>query len=250
MRSKTLSCMTAVMRSHATIQRTSPWLLYTTMLSPSSSSWFRLLLPQQRRNTTTTSSSTSSTCPFTILGVRGPSRSSSSSSFEHQSNAISYSQVKAAFIQLALKHHPDRGGMADEFRRIRRAFESIKELSDGTCVVVPQDPGEPRQGYHDDDDEDGGNAWYRDNKKNKNHDSLSDWFYHETGTRLSFHMDSATRREVATVVTTMSQGGLDKGGIWDMARMIAREEANNPSRDDPKQLEGGTTALLKRRRKR
>lgn len=55
--------------------------------------------------------------------------------------------------------------------------------------------------------------------------SFNDWFYQETGTSLSFYMDSATRKEVADVVTSnMSPGGLDRGGMWEMARMIAREE--------------------------
>ena len=227
--------------------------LYMGTISASFSSSFRSILRQQQRNATTggssSSSKASSSCPFTILGIQASTNSTSSSS---SISTISYSQVKAAFIKLALKHHPDRGGTADEFRRIRHAFESIRELPDGTCTVVDTQQERGRQD-HDDDYYNPNDDWWNGNKKknsnNTNH-SLEDWFFHETGTRLSFYMDSATRKEVAAVVATMSQGGLDKGGMWDMARMIARDEAENPSRDDPIPLEAGTTALGKRRRKR
>lgn len=235
--------------------RTSPRLNAYTLSAFSFS--FRLILQHQLLGTTTrrrSSSKTSSTCPFTILGIH-TTVTNSTTGTSLSNSTILYSQVKTAFIQLALKHHPDRGGTADEFRRIRCAFESIRELPDGTCSVVDAQlgqGGENRQG-NDDDNYNPNDDWWNGNKSknnNYNNNSVEDWFFQETGTRLSFHMDSATRKEVAAVVATMSQGGLDKGGMWDMARMIARDEADNPSRDDPVQLEAGTTTVGKRRRKR
>ena len=151
-----------------------------------------------------------SSSPFSILGLT-------------ESTRPKYSDVKAAFVTLALEHHPDRtGGNADDFLKVRRAFESIRELPDGSCAVSEDDDLE----------------W--------SDDSLSGWFFQETGQGLSFHMDSSTRKEVTEVVANMSQSGLDKGGMWDMARMIAREEELSPSKEEPKQL-GDTT---NRRRKR
>lgn len=151
-----------------------------------------------------------SSSPFSILGLT-------------ESTRPKYSDVKAAFVTLALEHHPDRtGGNADDFLKVRRAFESIRELTDGSCTVSEDDDLE----------------W--------SDDSLSGWFFQETGQGLSFHMDSSTRKEVTEVVANMSQSGLDKGGMWDMARMIAREEELSPSKEEPKQL-GDTT---NRRRKR
>lgn len=151
-------------------------------------------------------------CPFGILGidVRTESRPK-------------YSLVKASFIELALAHHPDRpGGTVDQFLKVRLAFESIRELSDGTSQVVDagQNPSLNRDHHHDDD-------------------SLADWFYHETGTNLSFHMDSKTRKEVADMVDNLSPGGLDRGGMWEMARMIAREEASKRMSIQVEKLESG-----------
>mmetsp|Transcript_33100 Transcript_33100/g.49969 ORF Transcript_33100/g.49969 Transcript_33100/m.49969 type:complete len:176 (+) Transcript_33100:440-967(+) len=151
---------------------------------------------------------------FTILGIKDDGK------------PISYRDVKKAFVEKALEHHPDRStGSSDEFVKVRRAFESIKELPDGSCLIVGQNET---------------SEW--------TDQSLSDWFLHETGQPLSFHMNSATRKEVAEVANTMQQGGLDKGGMWEMARMIAREEADSPSTPEPKQLE--ETKITKRRRRR
>mmetsp|Transcript_10629 Transcript_10629/g.15644 ORF Transcript_10629/g.15644 Transcript_10629/m.15644 type:complete len:182 (+) Transcript_10629:376-921(+) len=141
-------------------------------------------------------------------------------------NSISYDDVKKAFVKQALKHHPDRStGSSAEFVKVRRAFESVKELPDGSCLIIGED--EMIQ-------------W--------TDQSLSDWFLHETGQPLSFHMNSATRKEVAEVANTMQQSGLDRGGMWEMARMIAQEEADCPSRPEPKQLEEPKTTSRRRRR--
>lgn len=36
-------------------------------------------------------------------------------------------EAKAAFRRLAMKHHPDRGGSAEEFKKIKEAYEKIKK---------------------------------------------------------------------------------------------------------------------------
>ena len=181
----------------------------------------------------------SSSCPYAILGINVPSSSSES--------RPKYSLVKASFIERALEHHPDRpGGTVDQFRRVRQAFESIRELSDGTSQVI---------GNANDDD-----TSHHDATNDINDDSsFDDWFFQETGTNLSFYMDSATRKEVADVVASnMSPGGLDRGGMWEMARMIAREEEAKPrihssSSNQVESLEAGdviksTTTRRQRRR--
>ena len=40
-------------------------------------------------------------------------------------------EIKQAFRRLAAKHHPDRGGSAQEFARVRRAYE--KALKPRKC---------------------------------------------------------------------------------------------------------------------
>lgn len=161
--------------------------------------------------------STSNQSPYSILGID-----------DKKAAEISYKDVKASFVKLALEHHPDRtgGGSSDQFLKFRQAFESIKELPDGSCTVV-DGPDEA--------------LW--------SEDSMADWFFEETGQNLSFRMDFKTRKEVAEVAN-MSQGGLDKGGMWEMARMIAREEECSPSVEKPKLVEQGESVSTRRRRKR
>ena len=39
-----------------------------------------------------------------------------------------------------------------------------------------------------------------------------------------FRMDVATRKEVIDMARSQSQGGLDRGGMWEMARAMAEQE--------------------------
>ena len=164
--------------------------------------------------------------PFSILGI---SRNSSCET------------VKQAFYQLAMKHHPDRQlitrattGSRDkdsatrfttiahtptaEFIRIRQAFEQIQKGQHGRAMIAPQT-----------DDDQQHNVW-----------TEQDWrdFWQEQ-TRLMFHfeMDYETRQEIIQTVETLSPGGLDAGGTWFMARMIAqqqqyRRDTSNNTKDD------------------
>lgn len=134
--------------------------------------------------------------PFEILGV---------------SKTATYTEVKQRFLELALKHHPDhatnkKGGDAisncrsDDFIRFRQAFESLKEVMDGTATQVEGVP-----------------AW--------SDEEFNAWYYEETGhADLMFRMDMKTRKEVIDVANQQAQGGLDRGGMWEMARRMAEEE--------------------------
>jgi hypothetical protein len=57
-------------------------------------------------------------------------------------------------------------------------------------------------------------------------DALRSWYFRETGEELSvgFAMEDATRREVVHVHATLAPGGLDRGGMWEMARQLAATE--------------------------
>lgn len=139
--------------------------------------------------------------PFEVLGIP---------------KSATYSEAKQRFLQLALKHHPDHAAtkegdepseqakskMADDFIRLRKAFESLKETMDGDIAQV----------------EEGESSW--------TDEEFNAWYYEETGhSDLMFRMDMKTRREVIDVVkNAQAQGGLDRGGIWEMARRMAEEE--------------------------
>jgi len=131
----------------------------------------------------------------------------------------SFAHAKDAFLKLALMYHPDTSANKAEngstFAQLREALETIKD------------------------------------NQHEKHDSarkedLEEWFTRSTG-GLSFYMDAGTRREVA-VASTMAQGGLDRGGMWKMARDVAQREAENPS-EDSKELGAGASTTTKRRKR-
>jgi hypothetical protein len=139
-------------------------------------------------------------CPHSILGV---------------SKQASLAEVKRSFIQLALEHHPDRAeanGSApsqsspDRFIQIRQAFEELIGKSNNSSHR--QRTSTPK-------------GW--------SPDELQDWWksQDEAATKdfLTFEMSDATRQEVIQVYRTMSAGGKDKGGYWEMARQLAEREA-------------------------
>lgn len=45
----------------------------------------------------------------------------------HLVQALTLGQVREAYRQMALSHHPDAGGSAEAMRRINEAYQSLKE---------------------------------------------------------------------------------------------------------------------------
>jgi hypothetical protein len=149
--------------------------------------------------------------PFTVLGIPQTS---------------SYDQVKRRFLELALQHHPDLAKKnsssrsnnkmndddstcsstapcsdADTFIRLRQAFEAVKENSSGSASLR------------------------RSNDEAWTDEEFQAWFHEETGHGdVMFKMDLKTRKEVIDVAAQQSQGGLDRGGMWAMARSMAEQD--------------------------
>ena len=130
--------------------------------------------------------------PFDILGIPKSS---------------SYQNVKQKFVELALKYHPDVSENRDddkdveEFIRLREAFEAIQENSDGSARLT------------------------KDGDLSMSDEEFHAWFYEETGHHdVMFKMDLRTRKEVIEAATEQSQGGLDRGGMWEMARNMAQQQ--------------------------
>lgn len=135
------------------------------------------------------------TNPFDILGIPKVS---------------TYREVKHRFVELALQHHPDLNANGDstEFLRFRQAFERIRESQDGTARLGSDGP------------EEGGAStrWSSD-------EEFLAWFHEETSHQdVMFRMDLATRKEVMDIAKSQSQGGLDRGGMWEMARAMAEQD--------------------------
>lgn len=132
--------------------------------------------------------------PFRVLGIAQNS---------------DYDTVKAAFLKLAIKYHPDQSGSQEDFLRVRGAFEQIVDS------LKPKN-GEPKTRIYSSEEE------------------FTAWFQNETKQFLSFEMSNATVNEVVKVYKTMSPSGKDKGGYWEMARLLAERQANsNRSKADP-----------------
>jgi len=172
--------------------------------------------------------------PYSVLGVPATS---------------DYDEVRRAFVRLALDHHPDvRGGERQEkavavaaaaenendaFIRIRLAFEAIRE----EMRYSGDDGGGDDNGIEDDDEP----------LTDWSAAELREWYRRQTGEWLTFEMCEQTRREVIAVYKSMSHGGKDMGGYWDMARQLAeREEArigSSTGDDGPlKQLTTGSSS--------
>jgi hypothetical protein len=186
--------------------------------------------------------------PFEILGV---------------DQTATYQEVKRRFVELALQHHPDTTNTVknnndninddcsyqddkhksmEQFIRFRKAFEALKEDVNGIVSTRRHD-----------DDSDESLLWSSDEEFNA-------WFYEETGhADIMFRMDMQTRKEVINVVQSQAQGGLDRGGMWEMARKMAEQEEmlKGQKHKYPKtfvRLETGTSvspsSSVRRKRKR
>jgi len=169
--------------------------------------------------------------PFDVLGVP---------------KVATYAEVKQRFLELALKHHPDHATTkrecgdegsstrTDDFIRFRQAFESLKEDMNGNVTRVDEEES----------------TW--------SDEEFNAWYHEETGhSDLMFRMDMKTRREVIDVVNEQAQGGLDRGGMWEMARKMAEEERflmENKNKIERKvgleQQSVSNSSLQRRRRKK
>jgi DnaJ-class molecular chaperone len=119
-----------------------------------------------------------------------------------------YDTVKTAFLKAALQHHPDHSKQADTaaFIRIRQAFEEIVSQTSATSTETYGTATSPVV-----------QTW-------KSDAEFQAWFRQATGEFLAFDMNHDTRQEVIRAYRTMSAGGKDKGGYWEMARQLAERE--------------------------
>ena len=184
-----------------------------------------------------------SSCPFQILGLvessskgsngkRSTTASAAASvvsinpSYSRNSRSkkvvVTYEEVRVAFRELALKHHPDtnngrnnnsndsNSSAKEEFTRIRQAFESIMEGPNGMAILRDGDVSYSTISTYDDENES------NDTTTNDNYNSFQD----EQNGYLHPSINPQILREVANVAEEMNPGGLDKGGMWQYANMI------------------------------
>jgi DnaJ domain len=188
-----------------------------------------------------------STCPYTVLNVPRYS---------------DYGTVKRSFLQAALVYHPDQveTGNAAIFVRIREAFEEILAMSNKNKVSRNDKTTTNNTPQHE---------WTSES-------AFQEWLKEEMATAtkefLTFRMDESTRQEVIAVHKEMVRGGNDRGGYWEMARLLAerdeveqriRRVGDNPTKQQQQQKstsgllssgietsEHGTSVSIRRKRNR
>lgn len=165
--------------------------------------------------------------PFSVLGV---------------SRTQTFVSVKRAFLQIAMKHHPDttaatattaeRDANKTVFVEARKAFEAMVACPEGLAILKTE-----AADYVEEED------------------GLDDWFKAETGYDMPF-MDAATMKEVAEMTETVG-GGLDRdGGMWTLARMVADTVKSGGDGRSLLQLDAGVIrdrtidGVLRRKRRR
>jgi hypothetical protein len=138
------------------------------------------------------------------------------------SESRDYKTVKSAFLLLAKRTHPDTASSSPPypytFGQVRSAFEyllstpSLKSSSSGEAGVILSE--------------------------------FDNWFSEATaaaggsasssgggGALHAFRADEATLRELADAGENLARGGLDKGGMWALADMIAAREKEERERN-------------------
>ena len=177
---------------------------------------------QNRQFSTTKNPNTE--CPFKLLGVPTQSK---------------YSNVKSAFLKLAMTTHPDmvledeKESAEAQFIKIRMAFEQIRPLENGVAALVDSDD----------------NGLTSDEAV----DEFDDWFYSKTGRQApigAFQLDRKTIQEVKSVYEEQVPGGLDKGGMWHLAGMIANSVKGGDVLGGVPKLDAGDNVEVVRSRRR
>ncbi|GMH60103.1 hypothetical protein TrVE_jg11049 [Triparma verrucosa] len=119
-------------------------------------------------------------------------------------DAKDFGILKARFITMAKQSHPDLKGpaaSASKFAEVREAFETLLKASES--ATPSQAELEALQNFDD---------WFR---------------------RHCFDATPEMLNEMAHVADSMSPGGLDKGGMWELAQRVAAEEAQRRKDQKP-----------------
>ena len=132
-------------------------------------------------------------------------------------SSLDYASVKSAFLSLAKRTHPDTASSSTTeppykytFREVRSAFESLlpylRSSSGGESDVVLTSF----------------DNWFAGATNNKEGGGLS--------AVHAFQADQKTLSEIADASESLARGGLDRGGMWALADMIAAKEREERER--------------------
>jgi len=128
--------------------------------------------------------------------------------------------VRDAFYELAKKHHPDRNPDGLEyFKKLVAAFEDARSGADAAAAAAEDDEFEMT----------GAAA-----------DPLAVFL------RVEAERAAELRREL-TAANALSAGGLDKGGMWELARQVAETLPPGDDAEAPRALPAGRRRRRRRR---
>ena len=166
-------------------------------------------------------------CPFGTLGL-----------CQSEEDPVTYSEVKKAFLSLALKHHPDSNSNSNtdedetncvesvesqtkKFIKIKNAFDQIRASPNGIAILNEEE--EPEMSSEE----------------------YESWFYSETGKHMNnigeLNLSKETIQEVSDMISKSAdshigdegyEGAMEldrSGGIWAMAKMISQDANDNAS---------------------
>ena len=149
----------------------------------------------------------------------------------------SAAEVRASYYAKAQAAHPDHRpddpAAAEEFAELAAAFELLKQLERAGPAA----------------DEDGGEGGFS--------AGFAGWEAARRISPLSIYLNVETTLERAlaaeiAAAASMAQGGLDKGGMWEFARMVAADEVDRgdegPGKKEPEQIEAPRRSARVRRR--
>ena len=178
------------------------------------------------RNFSSTAEAVIETCPYEILGL--PKNSS-------------YALVKKTFLKLAMETHPDvvsevtkenKEQMMKNFIKIRGAFEMIKPLDNGNTTIAKNLTTSQSSSAVD----------------------FNEWFYAETGKnapKANNYLDHKQIHELKQFLRkNPGPSGLDRGGMWQLARMVSEYSSDKDERSDPRQIESREIRIKRRPKRR
>lgn len=211
---------------------------------PNRNRWYNNPSHSSRVSIRTKSTKTSirGPCPFQTLRI---------------SKESTYKAAKKSFLKIAMNNHPDvlnqrldknsphyaneMKKAVDVFMKARKAFESLVEAEDGTCVLRVEVEAMDAM---------------------MTNEQFDAWFSNETGFTNPYqvNLDPKTMREVAAATETMG-GGLDRdGGMWTLANMVTNSVKEGKAAGSILRLEAGSIrdhdsyedldGTLRRRRRR
>lgn len=204
-----------------------------------------LIVKIRNHSNGTTSAQHQDHCPFQTLGL-------------NRNDNPTSKDVKKAFLKLALKYHPDT------HTSVSNEIKYVKSDKNTNGIVNGNNPSTLQKFIQIKSAFDQIQQYFNNNDKRGNfpsNDHIDDWFYNETGKSShpssinigEINLSSKMIREMVDVTNRTGQSGLDKGGMWELARSLSKKVKDKElvlNDNDPLAIEAPTSKRRQRTRTR